>query len=307
MNAVAGAGPRRSTSSRSASRTCGAGCWDIDARIADMDINGVWASLNFPSLITGFSRPGVLPGVGPGAGPGRDPGLERLALRGVVAALSRPDHPAAASRSCPTRRVGAAEIRRNAARGFRSVTLPERPHRIGLPASSRGYWDPIVARLRRDRDGHLASTSARRAWPTCPTTPHGGAGGDAVRPDVALRLRRVGVVGTARALPRPQDRHERGRHRLGGDAARPARQHRRPLGLRADFDASGPPAGRGAPAELLVLHHRRPVDHRHPPPDRDRPHHGGGRLPARRLAPGPTPRRSSSGTGATSPSRTCAS
>src|SRR5260221_10265924 len=31
------------------------GCWDIDARIADMDIAGIWASLNFPSLIAGFS------------------------------------------------------------------------------------------------------------------------------------------------------------------------------------------------------------------------------------------------------------
>ena len=30
------------------------GCYDIDARIHDMDVNGVWASLNFPSMITGF-------------------------------------------------------------------------------------------------------------------------------------------------------------------------------------------------------------------------------------------------------------
>ncbi|MET0160624.1 MAG: hypothetical protein ABW279_14170, partial [Acidimicrobiales bacterium] len=30
------------------------GCWDIDARVKDMDINGVWAALNFPSQITGF-------------------------------------------------------------------------------------------------------------------------------------------------------------------------------------------------------------------------------------------------------------
>ena len=31
-----------------------AGCYDVDARIRDMDINGVWASVNFPSQITGF-------------------------------------------------------------------------------------------------------------------------------------------------------------------------------------------------------------------------------------------------------------
>jgi len=31
------------------------GCWDIEARIADMDLAGIWASVNFPSLIAGFS------------------------------------------------------------------------------------------------------------------------------------------------------------------------------------------------------------------------------------------------------------
>ena len=30
------------------------GCWDIHERIRDMDLNGVWASVNFPSMITGF-------------------------------------------------------------------------------------------------------------------------------------------------------------------------------------------------------------------------------------------------------------
>ena len=30
------------------------GCYQIDARIKDMDIGGIWASVNFPSGVTGF-------------------------------------------------------------------------------------------------------------------------------------------------------------------------------------------------------------------------------------------------------------
>jgi predicted TIM-barrel fold metal-dependent hydrolase len=41
--------------------------------------------------------------------------------------------------------IGAEEIRRNAERGFRSVTLPERPHRIGFPSIFDRYWEPIIA------------------------------------------------------------------------------------------------------------------------------------------------------------------
>lgn len=31
------------------------GAWDIHARIADMDLNGIYASLNFPSALPGFA------------------------------------------------------------------------------------------------------------------------------------------------------------------------------------------------------------------------------------------------------------
>jgi predicted TIM-barrel fold metal-dependent hydrolase len=42
--------------------------------------------------------------------------------------------------------LAVAEIRRNADRGFTSVTLPERPHEIGLPSLwDRNHWDPIIA------------------------------------------------------------------------------------------------------------------------------------------------------------------
>jgi predicted TIM-barrel fold metal-dependent hydrolase len=40
--------------------------------------------------------------------------------------------------------AGAAEIRRNAKRGFKAVTLPEQPHRQKLPPVFDRYWDPIV-------------------------------------------------------------------------------------------------------------------------------------------------------------------
>ena len=54
MNAVAG---RRSESVRLEPfrfDQMRPGCYDVDARVRDMDVNGVWASVNFPSQITGF-------------------------------------------------------------------------------------------------------------------------------------------------------------------------------------------------------------------------------------------------------------
>ena len=54
LNAVAGR--RKDTWSMDPSRfdEMRPGCFDIHARVADMDINGVWASLCFPSLVAGF-------------------------------------------------------------------------------------------------------------------------------------------------------------------------------------------------------------------------------------------------------------
>jgi predicted TIM-barrel fold metal-dependent hydrolase len=41
--------------------------------------------------------------------------------------------------------VGAEEIRRNAARGFKAVTFSEAPHLLGLPSLHSGHWDPLMA------------------------------------------------------------------------------------------------------------------------------------------------------------------
>ena len=54
MNAVAGRRPETIRLEPFRFDQMRAGCYDVDARLRDMDVNGVWASLNFPSQITGF-------------------------------------------------------------------------------------------------------------------------------------------------------------------------------------------------------------------------------------------------------------
>src|SRR4029077_6718798 len=54
MNAVAGRRPETVKLEPLRFHQMRPGCFDVDARLRDMDINGVWASVNFPSQITGF-------------------------------------------------------------------------------------------------------------------------------------------------------------------------------------------------------------------------------------------------------------
>ncbi|MBO0732664.1 MAG: amidohydrolase family protein, partial [Acidimicrobiaceae bacterium] len=119
------------------------GCWDIHARVADMDVAGVWASLCFPSLIAGFA--------GSVFSRSRDPELGLACVRAwndwhhEVWAGTYPE------RIIPLQitwlldpHVGAAEVRRNAARGFKALSFPENPHHIGLPSMHTRHWDPLL-------------------------------------------------------------------------------------------------------------------------------------------------------------------
>ncbi len=144
MNAMAGRRPETVQFEPGRFADMRPGCYDIEARIKDMDLNGVWASLNFPSMITGFC--------GRVFSQAKDPALGLAVTKAwndwLFEAWWQP-HP---ERIIPlgitflTDPVEAVrEIHRNAERGFRAITLPERPHRIGLPSLFTGYWDPIVA------------------------------------------------------------------------------------------------------------------------------------------------------------------
>ena len=144
MNAVAGRRPETYGLEPFRFDQMRPGCYDVDARVHDMDINGVWASVNFPSMITGFCGRVFFDARD------RDLGLacvkawndwlfeewysrhpERIVPLGITY-LADPV-------------LAAAEIRRNAERGFTSVTFPERPHEIGLPSLwDRAHWDPIM-------------------------------------------------------------------------------------------------------------------------------------------------------------------
>ncbi|MBV9040032.1 MAG: amidohydrolase family protein [Acidimicrobiia bacterium] len=144
MNAVAGRRPETVKIEPFRFDQMRRGCWDIEARIHDMDLNGVWASLNFPSMITGFCGRVFSQCSDPELGLAvtrawndwlfeewYSPYPERIIPMGITW-LSDPE-------------IGAEEIRRNAERGFRSVTLPERPHRLDMPSIFDRYWEPIIA------------------------------------------------------------------------------------------------------------------------------------------------------------------
>ena len=120
------------------------GCYDIDARIADMDLAGIWASLNFPSMITGFCGRVFFDA--------KDKEVGLAATRAWNDWLFTEWFQAYPDRiiPCGITYLGAVEqaveeIHRNAERGFVSVSFPERPHAVGLPSLwDRDYWDPII-------------------------------------------------------------------------------------------------------------------------------------------------------------------
>ncbi len=120
------------------------GCFDPDARIADMDLDGVWASLCFPSLIAGFAGT-MFAGLA-------DPELGLACVRAwndwhveewvgahpdrfIAVQLPWLDDPV----------VAADEVRRNAERGVRAVSFVENPVDLGLPSVHTTHWDPFLA------------------------------------------------------------------------------------------------------------------------------------------------------------------
>lgn len=120
------------------------GAWDVHARVRDMDIDGVQASLCFPSFLPGF-------------GGGRIQTItddREFALAAVRAYNSW--HAEEWAGAYPDRFIpcqitwlhdpvlAADEVRANADRGFTALAFPESPERLGFPSLHTGHWDPLM-------------------------------------------------------------------------------------------------------------------------------------------------------------------
>ena len=119
------------------------GAVDQKARLADMDINHVEASLNFPNTFPRFC--------GQGFAERADKELSLASLKiyndWMIDEWCAGD---GAGRLIPLTLVplwdvelAAAEVRRCAAKGSCAITFSENPHRLGFPSLHSGYWEPL--------------------------------------------------------------------------------------------------------------------------------------------------------------------
>lgn len=118
------------------------GVWDSKARLRDMDLTGVWSSLCFGSTIWGFA------GKKFSQMSDREVGL--ACLKAYNDWMIEEWCAAAPDRYIPCQLPwladpyeAAAEIRRNAERGFRAVSFSENPEGLGFPNVYSPYWDPF--------------------------------------------------------------------------------------------------------------------------------------------------------------------
>jgi len=121
------------------------GAYDVDARVRDMDLDGVYASLCFPSGLVGFGGQRLQL-------ESKEPELALTMVRAINDWHLESWAGAYPDRFIPMQipylldvDIAAEEILRNAARGFKAVTFPEAVHKLGFPSLHTGYWDPFVA------------------------------------------------------------------------------------------------------------------------------------------------------------------
>ncbi len=241
MNAVAGRRPETVRLEPFRFEQMRPGCFDVDARVADMDVNGVWASLNFPSQISGFCGRVFFAAEDPALGRGLRAGVERLALRGVGVASTRTGSSRSGSPSCPTRPRRPTRSVATPPGGSRRWRCPNAPTRSVCRAcgtgttgtrSSRPAWRrrpssasmSAVRGCRRALPGRPPCRSGRPSSGSCRSRRAPSGCGRAIRcaiPDLAIAMSEGGIGWVAMLLDRLDNIVDRSGYGLGWDV-RPA-------------------------------------------------------------------------------------
>lgn len=120
------------------------GCYDPAARLADMDIAGIEASVCFPNMFVRFCGQTFLYST--------DKDLALLCVQAYNDYIVDEWCAGSDGRLVPLGIVplwdptlAAEEVERCAERGFRAVTFSEAPHLLGLPSIFSGHWEPFFA------------------------------------------------------------------------------------------------------------------------------------------------------------------
>jgi predicted TIM-barrel fold metal-dependent hydrolase len=142
LNAVAGKHPSEFGMDPRSYSDMRPGCHDPVERLKDMDTEGVWAQLGFPNF-GGFAGSTFFAA--------KDRTLAELCITAYNDFILDEWCAAAPDRFIPLVMVpfwdveaSVKEIERTAAKGARSVSFLEAPHRIGLPSYHTDHWDPIL-------------------------------------------------------------------------------------------------------------------------------------------------------------------
>ncbi|GAB04840.1 amidohydrolase family protein [Gordonia amarae] len=141
LNAVAGKKPEEYGAEPTRYEEMIPGCYEPVARLRDMDVDGVHATLSFPSFPR-FAGTVFLEG--------EDKELALLCVRAWNDYVLDEWCPTDPERLIPLVilplwdiEASVAEVHRTAAKGARTVSFVENPHPLGLPSFHTDHWDPV--------------------------------------------------------------------------------------------------------------------------------------------------------------------